>query len=90
MKKAIVVLSVCVVLAVLGIVVVTHNLPAVLSHLLGRSTGTAVRIERADVSFSDGTVALTLGNMQFKGLISGKIGTLAARMWFSRGWSSRV
>jgi len=85
MKKAIVVLSVCVVLAVLGIVVVTHNLPAVLSHLLGRSTGTAVRIERADVSFSDGTVALTLGNMQFKGLISGKIGTLAARMWFSRG-----
>jgi hypothetical protein len=85
MKKVIVVFSVCVVLVVLGIVIVTHNLPAVLSHLLARSTGIAVRIERADLSFSDGTVALTLGNARFKGPVSGKVGTLAARMWFSRG-----
>ena len=85
MKKVVAVLSLCVVAVVLGIVVVTHNLPAVLSHVLARSTGIAVRIERADMSFSDGTVGLTLGDMQFKGAISGKVGTLAARMWFSRG-----
>lgn len=85
MKKVVVVLSVLVALVVLGIVIVTYNLPAVLSHLLTRSTGMSVRIERADLSFSDGTVALTLGNTRFKGPVSGKVGTLAARMWFSGG-----
>ncbi|OPY01808.1 MAG: putative assembly protein [Syntrophorhabdus sp. PtaB.Bin184] len=85
MKKAIAALLLCVVLLALGIIIVTHNLPAVLSHLLARSTGIAVKIERADMSLSDGAVGLTLGNMQFKGVISGKVGTVAARMWFSRG-----
>jgi hypothetical protein len=85
MKKVIIALSLCFVLAALGVVIVTYNLPAVLSHLVARSTGIAVKIEQADMSFSDGTVALTLGNMQLKGVISGRVGTLAARVWFSRG-----
>jgi hypothetical protein len=85
MKKVLIVLFVCVVLVAVAVFITVHNLPAVLSHLLARSTGMAVRIERANVSFSDGTIAVALGNMKFKGLLSGKVGTITARMWFSRG-----
>ncbi len=48
-------------------VIVTYNLPAVLSHLLTRSTGMSAGSKgRRDLAFSDGTVALTLGNTRFK------------------------
>ncbi len=85
MKKVIVILSICIVLVALGVIIVVHNLPAVLSHVLTRSTGITFRIERAGVSFSDGTLAITLGNTRFKGPVSGRVGSVATRMWFSRG-----
>ena len=85
MKKIIVLASVCLVLAALAVFITAHNLPAVISHFITRSTGIAVRIERANLSFTDGTIVIGLGNMQFKGPLSGKVGQVTARMFFSQG-----
>ena len=85
MKKVFIILSLCIVVVLLAVFIAAYNLPAVVSHVLTRSTGVGVRVEKAGISFSDGTVAVTLGNMQFKGPLSGKVGQVSARMWLSRG-----
>ncbi|MBP1750354.1 MAG: hypothetical protein H6Q52_2893 [Deltaproteobacteria bacterium] len=84
MKKAIAIISLCLVLVACAIFVVSRNLPTVISSLLGRS-GIAVRIERADFSLSDGTLAVDLGNLTFRGPVSGKIGQISSRIFISDG-----
>ncbi len=85
MKKVFAVLSLCVVLVALAVFVAAYNLPAFISRVVARSTGIAVRMEKADLFFSDGTMVVTLGNMQFKGPVSGRVAHVTARMAFSRG-----
>ncbi|MCK9226438.1 MAG: AsmA-like C-terminal domain-containing protein [Syntrophorhabdaceae bacterium] len=84
MKKAIVIISLCLVLIVCAVFVVSRNLPAVISGLLGRY-GIPVRIEKAHFFFSDGTLAVDLGDLSFKGPVSGKIGQISSRIFISDG-----
>ncbi len=84
MKKAIVIVSLCLVLIACAIFVVSRNLPTIISSLLSRS-GIAVRIEKADFSLNDGTLVVDLGNLHFKGPVSGKIGQITSRISISDG-----
>lgn len=84
MKKAIVTISLCLVLVTCAVFVVSRNLPAVISGLLGRY-GIPVRIEKAHFSLSDGTFAVDLGNVSFKGAVSGKIGQISSRIFIANG-----
>ncbi|MEN6616645.1 MAG: AsmA-like C-terminal domain-containing protein [Syntrophorhabdus sp.] len=84
MKKIIAISLACLVLVILAIMIVSSNLPAVISHMLSRA-GVPVKIEKADFSFSDGTISVELGDIRLKGPVTGKIGQVSARMYFSRG-----
>ncbi len=84
MKKAIVIISLCLALIVCAVFVVSQNLPTIISAILNRS-GMAVRIEKAHFFFSDGTLAIDLGNLNFKGPLSGKIGQISSRISLSDG-----
>ncbi|MBP1750437.1 MAG: hypothetical protein H6Q52_2976 [Deltaproteobacteria bacterium] len=84
MKKAILIVSLCLILIACAVLVVSHNLPTVIASLLGRS-GIPIRIERADLSLRDGTLVVELGNVTFKGGVSGKIGQISSRIFISDG-----
>lgn len=84
MKKAVIIAALCVALIVSAVFVASRNLPAIISSVLSRS-GIPVRIEKAHFLFIDGTLSLDLGNLQFKGPVSGKIGQVSTRMYFSNG-----
>ncbi len=84
MKKAAVIAALCVVLLALAFFVASRNLPTIISGFLSRS-GIPVRIEKVDFLFIDGTLSVELGNLSFKGPVSGKIGHVSARMYLSNG-----
>ena len=85
MRKVIIILSICVVLLGLLIIVSVKNLPAFTSYVLSRSTGFIVTVEKADISFSDGTVDIRLGNIRLKGPVSGRFAQVAAKIFYYRG-----
>jgi hypothetical protein len=84
MKKAAVIVSLCVVLIASAVFVVSRNLPTIISGFLSRS-GIPVRIEKAHFLFMDGMLSVEFGNLYFNGPVSGKIGQISTRMYFSGG-----
>ncbi len=84
MKKAIVTVSLCLVLTACAFFVVSRNLPTIISSFLSRY-GIGVKIEKADLSLTDGTLVVELGNITFKGPVSGKIGHISSRIFISDG-----
>jgi hypothetical protein len=84
MKKAIVIILVCLALITSAIFIVSRNLPTIISGFLSRS-GIPVRIEKAHFLFIDGTLSVELGNLSFKGPVSGKISQVSTRMYLSGG-----
>ncbi len=84
MKKAIVIVLICLALIASGTFVVSRNLPAIISGFLSRS-GIPVKIEKAHFLFEDGTLSVELNNLSFKGPVSGKIGQVSTRIYLSGG-----
>ena len=84
MKKAIAITSLCLVLIVCAVFVVSRNLPTIISGFLGRS-GIGVRIEKANFFVNDGVLTVDLGNVHFKGPVSGKIGQVSTKIYISGG-----
>ena len=85
MKKIIIILLACVVLLGFVVLIAVVNLPALASYTLSRSMGFVVTVEKAGISFSDGTINVSLGNIRLKGPISGRFGQVAAKVFFYRG-----
>ncbi len=85
MKRVIIILSACALFLALTVLIAACNLPAVFSYVISRSTGLNARVEKASMSFGNGTIDVVLGNVKLKGPVSGGLAHVSARVFFYRG-----